>query len=201
MKYSKPRPRSSPLFPAGQPWRWMSNSGNELPLNPVTMLHSNPWFSVYNRGGYYTVEEPCMNIIILPVIDMKTVVLVRPYRPVLQDAPLELPAGKTKSGENPNQCAVRELKEETGIWIQDQERLVPQPSIATSANRNPALTHVFRVDISHREYENREQHDSEIYSVETLTFPQLSYAIIQGEVYLSSPIAVLARFLLMSTGD
>ena len=27
-------------------------------LQPVTKVHRNDWFEVYNRGGYFTVEYP-----------------------------------------------------------------------------------------------------------------------------------------------
>ena len=41
-------------------------------------------------------------------------VLVKQYRPPLDAFTIELPAGLIDAGETPQQCAIRELKEETG---------------------------------------------------------------------------------------
>ena len=33
-------------------------------LQPVSIVHQNDWFKVYNRGGYFTVEYPYSQVII-----------------------------------------------------------------------------------------------------------------------------------------
>ena len=62
-------------------------------LVPVETLHENPWFSVRNRKGYFTVEYNMPQVLILPIVDNKAVVMVRVDRPVVADVTLELPAG------------------------------------------------------------------------------------------------------------
>lgn len=53
-------------------------------------------------------------VAILPFLDEETIILVKQYRyPVDQDL-LEVPAGKLDEGEVPEECAKRELEEETG---------------------------------------------------------------------------------------
>lgn len=52
-------------------------------------------------------------VAVLPVIG-KDVVLIRQYRPVIDKYILEAPAGVIDKGENPEEAARRELKEETG---------------------------------------------------------------------------------------
>jgi len=52
-------------------------------------------------------------VVILPLLDEETVILIRNERYVIQKTLWELPAG-TLEEENPLQCASRELEEETG---------------------------------------------------------------------------------------
>ncbi|CAM3791295.1 NUDIX hydrolase [Alicyclobacillus pomorum] len=44
-----------------------------------------------------------------------SVVLVKQYRKALDESLVEIPAGKLEPGESPEVCAVRELREETGL--------------------------------------------------------------------------------------
>jgi 8-oxo-dGTP pyrophosphatase MutT (NUDIX family) len=62
------------------------------------------------------------------------VCLVRQYRHGIGDFLWEIPAGKLDPGEPPQDCAVRELKEETGISAQrwtSLGRYLPAPGIFT----------------------------------------------------------------------
>jgi ADP-ribose pyrophosphatase len=62
-------------------------------------------------------ESVCFGegVAILPLIDGK-VFFVRQFRPSVSETVLELPAGKLEKGEDPLRGAIRELKEETGIF-------------------------------------------------------------------------------------
>ena len=53
-------------------------------------------------------------VVILPLLDPETVILIRNDRPVVQETLWELPAGTLEKGEEPLPCATRELEEETG---------------------------------------------------------------------------------------
>jgi len=91
-------------------------------LTPIETVHENPWFVVRNRGGYFTTEYKQPQVIILPIVDNNSIVMVRVKRPVIADIALELPAGSTKEHETPIRAAARELAEETGIEINGLER-------------------------------------------------------------------------------
>ena len=53
---------------------------------------------------------------VIPVDDKGRVAMVRQYRTPIERVTLEIPAGKLDSaGEDPHDCAVRELEEETGL--------------------------------------------------------------------------------------
>ncbi|MDE1229550.1 beta-eliminating lyase-related protein [Vibrio aestuarianus] len=52
--------------------------------------------------------------VILPITEQGEVILINQYRPSLNKWLLELPAGTIEQGEQPHECAHRELEEETG---------------------------------------------------------------------------------------
>jgi ADP-ribose pyrophosphatase len=66
------------------------------------------------------VEHPG-GVAIVPVTEDGNVLMVRQYRYPMGEELLEIPAGKLERGENPMDCAVRELSEETGCtagkWV------------------------------------------------------------------------------------
>lgn len=51
---------------------------------------------------------------ILALTEDKKVILVKQFRKPIEKVIWEIPAGKLEIGENPKECAIRELKEETG---------------------------------------------------------------------------------------
>jgi ADP-ribose pyrophosphatase len=53
-------------------------------------------------------------VVILPLLDPKTVLLIRNSREVVQETLWELPAGTLEENEDPLTCAAREVAEETG---------------------------------------------------------------------------------------
>jgi ADP-ribose pyrophosphatase len=66
---------------------------------------------------------------VLPFLDDSRVVLVRQYRHAVRDVIVEVPAGKLDGGEDPRECAARELVEEIGYSASE---LVALGSILTT---------------------------------------------------------------------
>ncbi len=64
---------------------------------------------------YREVVEHPGGVTIIPVDDCMNVVAVRQFRYPFKKETLEVPAGKLEYGEDPYECAIRELEEETGI--------------------------------------------------------------------------------------
>jgi 8-oxo-dGTP pyrophosphatase MutT (NUDIX family) len=165
-------------------------------LTPVLTVHENPWFTVRKRGDFYTTEYRTADVAVLPVVDHESVVMVRVRRPVIEDVPLELPAGSARGNEPPVRAAARELREETGIGVEDSNRFLPLPPLAGSPNRNPNLLHLFTVDISIEEFEKRNAHDDEITAVELFTFEEVSRLLCNGDIYVALPVAVISRYII-----
>jgi ADP-ribose pyrophosphatase len=165
------------------------------------LLHENPWFAVRNRDGYFTIEHHLAQVVVLPLVENRAVVMVRVRRPVVRDVTLELPAGSAEKHETPVQGAARELAEETGIRANAQ-RLVQIARLAVMPNRTPDFVHVFRADLSQAEYDARSSHDAEVSGVELVPLEDVGRLVASGAIYLALPVAVLGMHLFsgMRTG-
>lgn len=53
-------------------------------------------------------------VAVVPILEGGNVLLVKQFRYPVGEALLEIPAGTLKEGEDPKECALRELEEETG---------------------------------------------------------------------------------------
>jgi ADP-ribose pyrophosphatase len=63
-------------------------------------------------------------VAIVPLLDNDKVILVRQYRYAVKQDLLEIPAGTLEAGENPDDCAKRELEEETGYKCQEMRKIL-----------------------------------------------------------------------------
>lgn len=79
-------------------------------------------------------------VVILPVLDDQTILLIRNRRYALNQVLVELPAGTLEKGEDPINCAGRELLEETGYRA---KRLKPMASFYASPGILTEKMHVF----------------------------------------------------------
>lgn len=165
-------------------------------LAPVKEEYRNQWFKVMNRGSYFTLEYDRPQVVVLPVVNHCGILMVRVKRPVISDCPLELPAGDSMPDENPVEAARRELSEEAGIYIDVLDRFKPVIPISEMPGRMPVLLSVFQIELTADEFNRRKMFDgNEITSVELLPLKTVMEKIISGEIYLSSPVAILSRFI------
>lgn len=78
---------------------------------------------------------------VVPVTQNGTVLLVRQYRHAVGGYILEIPAGKLDPGEDPRDCAARELEEEIGVRA---ARLEPVITFYTTPGFTDEVIHVYR---------------------------------------------------------
>ena len=91
-----------------------------------------PRFKVFRReyeredGVKYIRDcvEPGNAVVVLPVTENNEIVFVKEEREVIGRISMGLPAGMIDDGENPEDAARRELKEETGITAENIEPLI-----------------------------------------------------------------------------
>jgi len=86
-------------------------------------------------------------VAILAVLDPGRILLVRQDRPAIDDALWEIPAGTLEAGENPLDCAKRELLEETGYEAEDW---TPLATFFTTPGICDEQMHMFRAEALRR---------------------------------------------------
>ena len=141
------------------------------------------------------VEYQSTQVIVLPVIEQEYVVMAKVLRQILGGSVWELPAGGVLENEGPEEASLRELVEETGISISDPSRLLPLDTLVVSPNRLPMFPLIYRVDLSHQEFETRSTHDEEVESVGCFSLDKVQEMILSGEIITSITLAILGRFL------
>jgi ADP-ribose pyrophosphatase len=62
--------------------------------------------------------------VVVPMSEQGELYMVRQYRKPIEKESLEIPAGKLDQGEDPEVCAHRELKEETGLVTKNMKHII-----------------------------------------------------------------------------
>lgn len=116
-------------------------------------------------------------VAVVPVDEAGNVSLVRQYRYPFSEALLEIPAGKLDAGEEPENCARRELEEETGLAAEQWMPLgLYYPSVAVLDEK----IHLFLA----RGLTQKNSHpdEDEFLRVEKLPLETLVQSILDGSV-------------------
>ena len=84
--------------------------------------YQNPWFRVRREGRHYWVEEPAAeNAAAVIAFWQGGVLLLEQARPAQErEFTLEIPRGYGDPGETSLQCALREMREETGFDLRPE---------------------------------------------------------------------------------
>lgn len=138
---------------------------------------------------------------IVPMLDDGTVVLIRQYRHAIRDILWEIPAGTLEPGENPVECAKRELVEETGFGCSSLEKLTeifPAPGYTNERIHIYLATKLLKAEQKLDVDESIEVHlvamhkavgmirSGEIKDAKTITGLLLTYALI-GSTHKGAP--------------
>jgi ADP-ribose pyrophosphatase len=109
--------------------------------------------------------------------DDPQILLIKQYRHAANDFIYEIPAGKLDGGEDPMECAKRELREETGCTARQMEHLYTfytTPGFTDETIHAYMATGLERGDVAHEK--------DEFMSVETVTLSRALELIQTGEL-------------------
>ncbi len=109
---------------------------------PTKLVYQGPRFDVHRvelpgREGRMVARDAVATasaVVVLPLLNAQTVVLIRNERFAVGQTLWELPAGTLEDGEDPRECAKRELIEEAGYNAARVEPIIdfyPSPGICT----------------------------------------------------------------------
>ncbi len=77
---------------------------------------------------------------ILAITKDKKIIFVRQFRKPVEKILIEIPAGKIENNETPLQCAIRELKEETGFSTTNMQKIL---EFYTTPGFSNEIMHIF----------------------------------------------------------
>lgn len=131
---------------------------------------------------------------VVPVDDEGKIIMVSQYRNAIKKQTLEIPAGGLNIGENPMECAARELEEETGYTVKSIE---PLTSIYTAIAYCNEIIYVYFAKVG----EKKQQHldEDEYIEVKKYSMDELEKMILDGTIQdtktISSFLAYKLKYL------
>jgi len=125
-------------------------------------------------------------VTVIAITEENKLVLVRQFRKPLEKTILELPAGKLETGEDPIECAFRELEEETGYKAESMEHWV---SFYTSPGFADEYLHVYRARGLSKGNTHLDQ--DEFVELVELTLPECLERMRSGEICDAKTVAAI----------
>lgn len=143
----------------------------------------------YNSGNKTKREIALHNggAVVVPFLDEDKVVFVKQYRYPFDDYMIELPAGKLSKGEDPLDCARRELEEETGYKA---ESIIKLGAIRTTPGFCTEVLHIYLALGLTPGRLNREEGEYGM-SIEYFNFDEIDEKILNGEICDSKSITAI----------
>ena len=116
-------------------------------------------------------------VAIVALTESGKIALVRQYRTALDRVTVEIPAGKMDPGEEPLDCAKRELKEETGFV---PGRIAYLTTIASSCGFSDELIHLYLA--TQLSFKGANPDEDEFLNVDLVDVQELVDAVLDGKI-------------------
>lgn len=116
-------------------------------------------------------------VAVVAMNEKKEVLMVRQFRKPVESVLLEIPAGKLEKGEDKEECAQRELMEETGFFARDLRHLT---DFYTSPGFSSEIMHLFLA----RDLESKpkEADEDEYIQMEEVPFEEAIEKVYTGQI-------------------
>ena len=120
-------------------------------------------------------------------------IFVRQYRKPIESVLLEVIAGCMEEGETPEECARREVAEETGYEVTSLRKMT---TIATSPGCCDELLHLYYAELTGKAHEQHLDQDENVLAQE-MTEDEVARAILDGSIWDAKTICAWACYKMM----
>lgn len=134
---------------------------------------------------FYAISQPDY-LVALAITPENRILLVRQYRPAIEQFSLELPAGMLEQGETPSDAIERELLEETGYSARS---ITPLGVTATCTSRISNTMYSFFIETSERGNDFVEESGVAVSSASVIELREL---ILAGKIVEPTHLGVIA---------
>ncbi len=144
---------------------------------------------IYNgENGNVTIEAIRHRgaVAILPILPDKKIILERQFRYTISKWIIEAPAGTLEDGESDEDCALRELREETGYVA---KKLVKLGSIVMTPGYDDEMIRLFVAYVDNKVESTKLDRD-EMINVNLYSYQEISEMIKKGEIFDAKTIAL-----------
>lgn len=169
-------------------------AGRAAVVSNKQTVFQTEWFSIeeeyFNHPEslkgkpYYRINAPD-GVIVLALTEKEEIILVKQFRPALNQYTLELPCGSIDGSETPLEAAKRELHEETGYICADLYALGPG-RVVTNRNNSREFAFYGTGAVTKAEFTRKE--DIEVVRVSLSEFKAL---VLSGQFEQLASLAVL----------
>ncbi|MCK5457661.1 MAG: NUDIX hydrolase [Melioribacteraceae bacterium] len=147
---------------------------------------------IYDSGNESVREVVIHNggAVVLPITDEGKLILVKQFRYPFQKFLIESPAGKLEKGEDPYECAARELTEETGY---SSDNIIKLGEIYTSPGFCDEILYLYLATDLTAGNHNREEGE---YGMETFEYSlsEVDKMIKNGKIVDAKTIAIISHY-------
>ncbi|KAB2333756.1 NUDIX domain-containing protein [Bacillus mesophilum] len=119
-------------------------------------------------------------VAVLAVTDDQKIIMVEQYRKALEKTIVEIPAGKLEQGEDPQECAKRELEEETGYEAAEWSLLT---SFYTSPGFADEIVHLYIAKGLTQKENSAELDEDEFVNLMELTLAEAEQLVDEQRIY------------------
>ena len=140
------------------------------------------------RTEYFKSQLPDVAMII-PITQKKELIFVRQYKHGIGEVVLEFPAGRIDQGKTPKEAAISELREETGILV-EENALIELAELWTEPSKSSVRVFGFLVlDVEISTTQNLEE--TEVIEIVKVPLSQIDALLKSGELHASDTLALL----------
>lgn len=160
-------------------------------------VYQNPYYSVFKDGNWHMIAPSNGRgaAAILIVDSLDRVMLVNVYRISIDETCPEIPKGGIDAGETPEQAAVRELKEETGLIISESD-LIELGHFHPDAGIMSHRAMIYAVKLAHPFPDTEPEDKDEVISLSIVSRDELRSMIADGRINDSFVIVAEQRLSL-----